>query len=321
MTYKWVLVGPVSEVDSQTLAFKGRPVEYTDPNTNRKHDDGGMVGQGFTDARYDGGRVSATIRFESLASKMAAGITLASNPMTGAHLTVSLGNGPFVAVRAWNPGGGQGAIGLQAPRWIDYAAFGESSNIEIGRSYKLSTKIKGSWITVWVDDVKLIQVDLRETLARLRAGIWFLGSGDIGVSEFKIVSNQPAAFVVMEFSQSFNDLYDHVIKPVCAHLEVKPIRADERQGPGMIVADIERQITESNLIIAEITPVNANVFYEVGYAHALKKPTILLAQRGTKLPFDVSGFRTIFYDNTIEGKGQVEEGLKKHLTEVLSPEE
>ena len=72
------------------------------------------------------------------------------------------------------------------------------------------------------------------------------------------------------------------------------------------------------MVIADITPVNANVFYEVGYSHALKKPTILLAQRGTKLPFDISGFRTIFYDNTIDGKGQVEDGLKKHLNEVFS---
>jgi hypothetical protein len=67
-------------------------------------------------------------------------------------------------------------------------------------------------------------------------------------------------------------------------------------------------------VIADITPDNPNVFYEVGYAHGIKKPTILLSdRRRDKLPFDVSGFRTLFYDNTIGGKKAVEENLTKHL--------
>jgi nucleoside 2-deoxyribosyltransferase len=49
----------------------------------------------------------------------------------------------------------------------------------------------------------------------------------------------------------------------------------------------------STVVVAEITPVNANVFYELGYAHALGKQTILLAERGRTLPFDVSGYRCI----------------------------
>ena len=48
------------------------------------------------------------------------------------------------------------------------------------------------------------------------------------------------------------------------------------------------------------SPVNANVFYELGYAHALNKPTILLANRLTEeLPFDISGYRVIFYDDRL----------------------
>ena len=64
--------------------------------------------------------------------------------------------------------------------------------------------------------------------------------------------------------------------------------------------------------------MNANVFYELGFAHALDKPTILLANRGdTELPFDVSSYRVIFYDDNIGGKRDVEETLRKHLHEVL----
>jgi hypothetical protein len=74
-------------------------------------------------------------------------------------------------------------------------------------------------------------------------------------------------------------------------------------------------------VIAEITPPNPNVFYELGYAHALDKPTILLAERSSKLPFDVSGYRCIMYDNSIKGKSGLETLLRNHLLAILQGEE
>jgi nucleoside 2-deoxyribosyltransferase len=59
------------------------------------------------------------------------------------------------------------------------------------------------------------------------------------------------------------------------------------------------------------------VFYELGYAHALRKPTILLADSSKDLPFDVRGYRCIFYENSIGGKRKVEEQLRKHLEAIL----
>jgi nucleoside 2-deoxyribosyltransferase len=94
-------------------------------------------------------------------------------------------------------------------------------------------------------------------------------------------------------------------------------RADEVYGPGVIIADIVKQIVESKLIIAEITPANPNVYYEIGYAHALGKPTILIAEKATELPFDVSPFRVLFYENTIAGKKRIEDGLRRHLESIL----
>ncbi|HEY3929855.1 MAG TPA: hypothetical protein VGL89_15900 [Candidatus Koribacter sp.] len=67
----------------------------------------------------------------------------------------------------------------------------------------------------------------------------------------------------------------------------------------------------------EITPVNANVFYELGYAHAIGKPTILLANGNLeKLPFDISGYRVVYYSDTIGGKSDIEATLLKHLKSV-----
>jgi nucleoside 2-deoxyribosyltransferase len=57
--------------------------------------------------------------------------------------------------------------------------------------------------------------------------------------------------------------------------------------------------------------------YELGYAHALQKPTILLANRQIeKLPFDISGYRVIFYDDTIGGKRGIEGLLERYLEDI-----
>ena len=88
-------------------------------------------------------------------------------------------------------------------------------------------------------------------------------------------------------------------------------------GPGLIIADIIREIASAQLVIADITPTNPNVYFEVGYALALNKPTILLAKKGTPLPFDVAGFRVLFYEDSIGGKGKLEDGLRRHLSAIL----
>jgi len=100
----------------------------------------------------------------------------------------------------------------------------------------------------------------------------------------------------MQFTESFNTLYEEVIKPVCREFGYQAVRADDRFNSGLIINEIIQSIQDASIVIADITPKNPNVYYEVGYAHALNKPTILLSDKTQdKLPFDVSGFRTLFY--------------------------
>lgn len=126
-------------------------------------------------------------------------------------------------------------------------------------------------------------------------------------------------FVIMQFTEEFNALYKDVIRPVCKAHGYKVIRGDDFYSSGVIMDDITKSIRAASLIIVDVTPDNANVFYEVGFAHAINKPTILLSdKKRERLPFDISGFRTLFYDNTIGGKGMVEARLKEHL-DALRP--
>jgi nucleoside 2-deoxyribosyltransferase len=74
------------------------------------------------------------------------------------------------------------------------------------------------------------------------------------------------------------------------------------------------------MVVAEITERNPNVYYEVGYAHAQGKPTILLVQTNTKLPFDMSAYRCIFYENSLGGRRTIEKRLRNHVKAILGKE-
>jgi len=108
-----------------------------------------------------------------------------------------------------------------------------------------------------------------------------MSSGDIKFSGFTVAAETPTAFVVMPFTPNYDELYEEVIQPVCKSHGLHPHRADETYGPGVILADIAQRIISSKVVIAEITPnpPNPNVYYEVGFSHAMRKPTILIADK------------------------------------------
>ena len=128
------------------------------------------------------------------------------------------------------------------------------------------------------------------------------------------------AFIVMQFSSPYNEVYSDVIRKLCEESGIDPVRADEIYGPGIIIKDVVDRIAKSQVVIADISPTNPNVYFEVGYALALGKPIVLLAQRrvpDAPLPFDLSAFRVLFYDDSIGGKLKLETGLRKHLKQIL----
>ena len=122
----------------------------------------------------------------------------------------------------------------------------------------------------------------------------------------------------MKFEKDFDELYNEVISPKFKDYGYETIRADECYTSTPIINDIVKEINDASVIIADITMDNPNVFYELGYSHALGKTTILLADinKRDKLPFDISGFRTIFYENSIGGKKEIEKTLSKYIENI-----
>lgn len=180
---------------------------------------------------------------------------------------------------------------------------------------ELRIKYIGSHLELFVNGISVAETNIKtqreQLLFRLR------GAGEVTVKNIEFLDLNPQAFVVMQFSDEYNALYTDVIKPACEQYNYEVVRADDMYTTGLIIEDITTSIRNSALVIADITPNNPNVYYEVGYAHGIGKPTILLSDKNReKLPFDISGFRLLFYNNTIGGKASVEETLKKHLESI-----
>jgi hypothetical protein len=200
--------------------------------------------------------------------------------------------------------------------WRPIATTGQLENLEHGRDYVLQISLRGQEFKVSVDDVPVMQHLLAHPLEGRQAGLIAAGSQEVSFSDFAVQSDLPRAFVVMQFAEPYDTFYREVIQPQIKAAKFEVVRIDEKAGPGIIFQDIQREIEQAEIVIAEITPANPNVFYELGYAHALGKPTILLAQRESKLPFDIRSYRVVFYNDTIGGKGEVERDLRRHLDAI-----
>lgn len=203
--------------------------------------------------------------------------------------------------------------------------IGKKENLRPNQQYNLEVVLRGSNVRLSVDGVEVLNNNLPAPPEGDQVGLMGYGDGKVTFTNVQFSASRPRAFVVMQFSEPYNSLWDEVIKPVAERVGFDAYRADNVFQPGIILQDIVRGINTSQAIIAEVTPHNPNVYYELGYAHAVGTPTVLLAEQpkenGARLPFDISGFRCIFYEDiedAIRGKRKVEQELENHLRNILS---
>jgi hypothetical protein len=82
--------------------------------------------------------------------------------------------------------------------------------------------------------------------------------------------------------------------------------------------DIRTSIELADLIVADLTGKNANVFYEVGICHALEKSVLLLAQSMDDVPFDLRHRRVLLYSYTPRGCKRLESSLKAQVNAIVA---
>lgn len=128
------------------------------------------------------------------------------------------------------------------------------------------------------------------------------------------MSDRPRAFVLMPFERQSDQLFDRILCPALEKAGMSAIRADSVLDQQSVMRDVVEGIADAALVVAEISQVNANVYYELGLAHGLRKPTVLLTQDISKVPFDLKGYRVLSYSTLFH---EVDE-LSARLTEIAA---
>jgi len=129
------------------------------------------------------------------------------------------------------------------------------------------------------------------------------------------------AFVLMPFDSEFDAIYEQLIRPALEDAGYEVTRADSFFDQQNILRNIVRGISTAKLIVADLTTVNGNVMYELGLAHGLQIPTVLLAQSLDEVPFDLRSYRIVPYSTRFDAVNALKDRLgevgRRHLAGEL----
>src|SRR5438477_7444845 len=129
---------------------------------------------------------------------------------------------------------------------------------------------------------------------------------------------------MMSFAAPLGNYYEKVYKPAIEKAGLKAVRADaEIFGAGKIMDQVWSGIRAAKVLVAELTTKNPNVFYELGLAHALEKPVILVSSNQEDVPFDLRHIRVILYDQADPFWGQklIDKVADNIKSAISNPEE
>ena len=138
------------------------------------------------------------------------------------------------------------------------------------------------------------------------------------------VSASDSCFVLMSFSPPVGDYYQQIYEPAIRKAGLRPVRADaDIFGTGKIIDQIWDGINAAKVLVAELTGRNPNVFYELGLAHALDKPVVLISSNEDDVPFDLKHIRVIYYNvsDPFWGQKLIEKVAENILSALSNPEE
>ena len=106
------------------------------------------------------------------------------------------------------------------------------------------------------------------------------------------------------------------VREACGRAGLRCVRADDIWEDSTIIQDIFSLIYRSRIVVADLTDLNGNVLYETGIAHTLGRPVIPISQRTDRLPFDLAHHRTLFFESTEAGLGEMVKRLERRLKRV-----
>lgn len=153
---------------------------------------------------------------------------------------------------------------------------------------------------------------LNYSVRQLKRDIIFLGPERLYPEVVRsAVPGQISCFIVMPFSLDWSDDVHRILSSVCKSLAVQPMRGDDVFKPSDILVDIWQSINVADFVIADISGRNPNVLYELGIAHTLAKPVLIISKNADDIPIDLSTRRVIIYG---QNGGRWQEDLEIKVT-------
>lgn len=124
-------------------------------------------------------------------------------------------------------------------------------------------------------------------------------------------------FVLMPFRDQFLRIYNEHIKPTLEDIGLRVMKSDDIFTTTEVVEDIWEYINKARIIVADVTGRNSNVFYELGIAHTVGKPVVILTQDENDIPFDLRHLRYFKYVDNRNGWKKLMRDLRKVVLTIL----
>jgi len=158
------------------------------------------------------------------------------------------------------------------------------------------------------------------TIPLYQEALIMLESGDYREARIKYIEKniiKYSFFICPLDDEEINDNYEYVIKPCVMKYGIEIQRADEITTTDTITSEIIEAINKSRFLIADLTFERPNCYYEVGYAHALGKPIVILAKEKTERHFDISTYKWLYWKNYKDLKPKLEKEIKSIVEKIL----
>jgi hypothetical protein len=114
-------------------------------------------------------------------------------------------------------------------------------------------------------------------------------------------------------------VFEFIVGRAAQELGLTAIRGDRIASPGQINLQIIEHVLNARAAVADLTGLNANVFYELAIRHTARLPVVLIAENDCELPFDIAQMRTIFFDHTnLKSADMCRHEIVSHLRAALN---
>jgi hypothetical protein len=173
----------------------------------------------------------------------------------------------------------------------------------------IGTALRSTGLDVFLDE-------FRDSAAQLKQDVLFLGPERLYSSpKDRPDPRRASCFIVMPFSQEWSADVHRILARACEAAGVRPVRGDDLFSPTDIIEDIWQSINAADFVIADITGRNPNVLYELGIAHTLAKPVLILSKEAADIPIDLATRRVILYGQKADAW---REDLARTIQEVIA---